>query len=225
MISVVGLGAGGHAKTVISILRAAGGFDCVGLLDPRRELIGTHVAGVEVLGDDSLLDRLRREGLAHVFNGVGSSGVTDPRAEVYERTRAQGYRFVAAVHPSAIIDPRATIGAGPTVAESVIVKTDSRIGDNVLLNTASIVEHDCRIENHVHIATGARLSGEVWVGAGAHVGAGASVRQGVRIGRRAIVGVGAAVVHDVPDGAVVVGVPARVLRGTAPTRCGAEEES
>lgn len=38
------------------------------------------------------------------------------------------------------------------------------------------------------------------------------VRQDIRIGENAIVGAGAVVVKDVPDGVVVVGVPARVLK-------------
>lgn len=212
MIRVVGLGAGGHARTVLSILRAAGGFDCVGLLDPRSDRLGTRVAGVEVLGDDEMLGTLRADGIGHAFVGVGSTSASDDRARLYHRARALGYELVAAIHPSAIVDPDAVLGDGPTVAEGAIVKTGSEIGDNVLLNTASVVDHDCRIGNHVHLATGARLSAEVRVGEGAHVGTGASVRQGVHIGRGAVVGVGAAVVHDVPDGVVVVGVPARILR-------------
>ena len=50
------------------------------------------------------------------------------------------------------------------------------------------------------------------MGAGAHIGAGATIRQGLAIGEAAVVGAGAVVVKDVPAGAVVVGVPARVLR-------------
>ena len=41
---------------------------------------------------------------------------------------------------------------------------------------------------------------------------GAKVLGPVRIGRGAIVGANAVVLHDVPAGAVVVGIPARILR-------------
>ena len=44
------------------------------------------------------------------------------------------------------------------------------------------------------------------------IGVGAKVLGPVRIGRGAIVGANAVVLHDVPAGAVVVGVPARILR-------------
>jgi acetyltransferase-like isoleucine patch superfamily enzyme len=52
----------------------------------------------------------------------------------------------------------------------------------------------------------------VFVGFGADVGMNASVLPGVSIGANAIVGAGAVVTQDVPEYAIVAGVPARVLR-------------
>jgi UDP-2-acetamido-3-amino-2,3-dideoxy-glucuronate N-acetyltransferase len=49
------------------------------------------------------------------------------------------------------------------------------------------------------------------VGRGASIGSGAVILCGVTIGERAMVGAGAVVTRDVPDGATVAGVPARVL--------------
>jgi acetyltransferase-like isoleucine patch superfamily enzyme len=51
---------------------------------------------------------------------------------------------------------------------------------------------------------------------GALIGAGATVSPGVLVGDRAIVGAGAVVVTDVPAGATVVGVPARVIHTGSP---------
>jgi acetyltransferase-like isoleucine patch superfamily enzyme len=51
----------------------------------------------------------------------------------------------------------------------------------------------------------------VQIGAAAHIGAGAVIRQGIRVGTRSVVGAGAVVVRDVPDDAVVAGVPAKPL--------------
>jgi acetyltransferase-like isoleucine patch superfamily enzyme len=57
----------------------------------------------------------------------------------------------------------------------------------------------------------ARRSRGIDVGEGAWLGAGAKVLDGVTIGKRAIVGAGAVVRHAVPDGAVAVGIPARIV--------------
>ena len=47
---------------------------------------------------------------------------------------------------------------------------------------------------------------------GASIGSGAVILCGVTIGEQALIGAGAVVSHDVPDHAVVVGVPARMVR-------------
>ena len=52
----------------------------------------------------------------------------------------------------------------------------------------------------------------VTVGFGADIGMNASILPGVHIGAHSIVGAGAVVTHDVPDYAIVAGVPARVIR-------------
>jgi acetyltransferase-like isoleucine patch superfamily enzyme len=52
----------------------------------------------------------------------------------------------------------------------------------------------------------------VVVGFAADIGMNASILPGVRIGANSIVGAGAVVTHDVPDYAIVAGVPARVIR-------------
>jgi UDP-perosamine 4-acetyltransferase len=216
-VRILGLGAGGHAKVVIEALQAAGGYELVGLLDPRAR---GAVFGVPVLGDDSLLERQYHDGVRHAFIGVGGAGDTAPRRRLYELARSQGFEIVSVVHPSAVVSPSAEVGAGATILARAVVGTDVRLGEDVIVNTGAIVDHDCRVGDHVHVATGALLASGVEVGDGAHVGVGVSVRQGIRIGADSIVGAGAAVVDDVEPGVVVAGVPARVLRAREGSRAG-----
>jgi UDP-perosamine 4-acetyltransferase len=211
-VCALGLGAGGHAKVVLEILTAAGEVEVVGLLDPRRELWGTAVLGVPVLGDDSLLPVHYHAGVAHVFIGLGSASDTRPRRRLYEHASEQGFDVVAAVHPSASVSPSARIGLGATIFAGAVVNADTELGDNVIVNTNAVVEHDCRVGSHVHLASGAVVASGVRIGDGVHIGAGATVIQGVEVGDGAIVGAGAVVVGDVQARTVVVGVPARVLR-------------
>jgi acetyltransferase-like isoleucine patch superfamily enzyme len=57
-----------------------------------------------------------------------------------------------------------------------------------------------------------RSKGPINVGDGAWLGVGVIVLSGVRIGRGAVVGAGAVVTDDVPESAIVAGVPARLIR-------------
>lgn len=215
---VIGLGAGGHAKVVIEILRQmTPKIEVVGLLDIDTSLHGREVAGVLVLGDDRRLPGLFQDEIRHAFVGIGSVGNARPRHDAYQRLVDYGFEVVTARHPSAIVAASARIGQGATIMAGAIINAEALLGNNVIVNTGAIIEHDCQLEDHVHVATGAKLAGGVFVGESTHIGIGASVREGVRIGRGAVVGAGAVVVKDVPGEAVVVGVPARALRSEVRT--------
>jgi len=211
-IPVIGLGAGGHAKVVIEILRMDGRYELIGLLDRTEETKGMSVLGVPILGDDRLLLPLRESGIQHFFMGLGSAGNIEPRRNLYTCAVGHGFVPISAIHPRAIISPSAMLGVGVTIAAGAVLNASATLGANVIINTGAIVEHDCKLGDHVHVATGARLASTVHVGASAHIGAGASIRQCVRIGEGAVVGAGAVVVNDVEPWTVVVGVPARVMR-------------
>jgi sugar O-acyltransferase (sialic acid O-acetyltransferase NeuD family) len=211
-VRIIGLGAGGHAKAVLDVLAAVGGFEVVGLLDPRRELVGTTVGGAPVLGDDSLLSRQYDEGVRAAFIGLGGVGNTQPRRRLYDLALSEGFEVVSIRHPSAVISASARIGSGATLMPLAAVGADCSIADDVIINTGAVVEHDCRVGAHVHVASSATVTSGVTVDDCVHIGAGATIRQGISIGVGAVVGAGAVVVRDVEPGVVVVGVPASVLR-------------
>lgn len=58
--------------------------------------------------------------------------------------------------------------------------------------------------------------GGIVIGDHAWLGVGVTVLSGVRIGKGAVIGAGAVVTHDVPDDAIAVGVPARVIKRRVP---------
>lgn len=61
---------------------------------------------------------------------------------------------------------------------------------------------------------------DITVGRGTWIASGAIVLGGVTIGEHAIVAAGAVVTHDVPDGAIVAGVPARIIATTGSRTAG-----
>jgi UDP-perosamine 4-acetyltransferase len=207
------VGAGGHAAVVLEAIRAAGMSDPAGVLDADPQRHGQLFFGLPILGGDNEWPQMVLHGVRRFVSAIGSTADTGVRRRVFERMVAAGGTAISVRHPTAIVSPSATLGAGCQVLAGAIVNTGATIGRNVIVNTGAIVEHDCRIGDHVHLATGCRLAGGVEIGEGTHVGIGATVIQGVRIGRDSVIAAGAAVIRDVADRAVVGGVPAVELEG------------
>lgn len=120
--------------------------------------------------------------------------------------------FGTIIHPRAIVSKFSHIGEGTVVMAGVVVNADSRVGRHCILNTACSLDHDCVIGDFVHLAPNTSVCGGVNIGEGTLIGAGATVLPNISIGRWVVVGAGAVVTESLPDHAVAVGIPARVVR-------------
>jgi len=120
--------------------------------------------------------------------------------------------FMTAVHSTAHISPTAQLGEGTMVFHGSYVQAGAKIGRHGIINTAASVDHDCRLGDYVHVAPQVALCGLVEVGDGSEIGAGAVVLPSVKIGTNTRIGAGAIVLSDVPDNAIAVGNPARVIK-------------
>jgi sugar O-acyltransferase (sialic acid O-acetyltransferase NeuD family) len=212
-MQVVIIGAGGHGKVVLDILRAAGQHEPVGFVDSFADRAGTTFAGLPIFGTSNVLPKLRQQNIRGAIVAIGDCRARQKYAALL---REQGFELVNAIHPTASISPTAVLGRNIVIAALAAVCTEARIGDSVILNTNSVVDHESEVGEAVHICPGAHLAGRVRVGIGAWVGLGSNVIQCMSIGEHATVGAGAVVIRDVPAYATVVGVPASVIKTAAP---------
>jgi len=120
--------------------------------------------------------------------------------------------MMVARHRSAEISPTASVAGGTMVFHGSYIQAGATLGHHVIVNTAASVDHDCRIADFVHIAPQVGLSGGVEIGEGSEIGVGACVLPNIHIGKWTKVGAGATVIKDLPDFAVAVGTPAKVIR-------------
>ena len=209
---VIMIGAGGHARVLLSALRSANVqvSGCVAPERPRDRWPST----IAYLGTDAALGALNA-GETILVNGIGSTRSPDLRRQVFERAKAAGLDFLAVLHAKCLLDENVTLGEGVQVLAGAIVQCDVTLGANSIVNAGAVVCHDCRIGAHAHLAPGVRLSGAVTIGDGVHVGVGATIIQGLTIGEGAMIAAGAVVVDNVPPRSSVAGTPAKPMRQLA----------
>jgi acetyltransferase-like isoleucine patch superfamily enzyme len=113
-----------------------------------------------------------------------------------------------------VIGDRCVIGAGSTLTAhaSITIGDDVWFGNQVFVSDASHGYQDP--ETPIGLQLGAHHP--VVIGAGSWVGHGTIILPGARIGRHVVVGAGSVVRGEIPDHAVVAGVPARVVRRFEP---------
>ncbi|MFL6245866.1 MAG: NeuD/PglB/VioB family sugar acetyltransferase [Thermoanaerobaculia bacterium] len=134
------------------------------------------------------------------------------RLSVQRWLESQALEPLTVVHRTAFVARNATIGKGSQVLAHAKVCVDAVLGEACILNTGASVDHECVLGDGVHVSAGAVLAGLVRVGDCSLIAVGATVLPRITIGRDVVVGAGAVVTRDVPDGVIVVGSPARVLR-------------
>ncbi|MGH9668968.1 MAG: acetyltransferase [Terriglobales bacterium] len=206
-------GAGGHGKVVADLLlaRKVAGFE--GFVDDRRELHGSDVVGLPVLGDGRwLLEQQAKRGNVAVALGIGNNHA---RRAVGERCLAAGIDLLTVVHPAAVVSGLSLAGKGTVVMAGAIVNPASRLGLGVIVNTGAIVEHDVTVGDYAHLAPNSTMGGAARIGMLSQLGIGATVLPGVAIGSATVIGAGAVVIRDLPDSVVAVGVPATVQKSVA----------
>ncbi|MGY2285380.1 acetyltransferase [Pseudomonas gingeri] len=202
------LGAGGHAKVLLSLIQASG-LELLGVCDPALSLQGVTLwRGIRVLGGDDALDVIDPLSVGLV-NGVGQLVGSSGRHSIFVGLKKKGFYFPSLVHPAAWVDSTAVLQEGVQVMAGAVIQADVSIGANSIINTRSAIDHDCCLGADVHIAPGATLCGGVHVGAQAFIATGATVIQGLTVGEGSVVGAGAVLVRNLLARQILLGPTAR----------------
>lgn len=190
-------GASGHGKVVAEIIEA-NGLKIDAVIDENKTKL--------YLLDYQVIHSIPEEEIEIVL----SVGNNLNRKKIVERFQNFIYRTL--IHPCTQISTRTGLGKGTVVMAGVTINAETNIGNHCIINTNAVIEHECEISDFVHIGPNVALAGNISVGEGTQVGIGANIIQGIKIGKWCTIGAGAIIIRDVPDGAVVVGNPGRIIR-------------
>ena len=126
------------------------------------------------------------------------------------------------------------IGDDSRIGTFVEIQKGAKIGKRVKISSHTFICEGVTVEDNVFIGHGVMFINDkypratagdgspqtesdwecipTFIRRGASIGSNATILCGVTIGENAIVGAGSVVTHDVPEGGIVAGVPARLLR-------------
>jgi sugar O-acyltransferase (sialic acid O-acetyltransferase NeuD family) len=201
-----------EAVRMIGALRRALPNTEFAFLDNDPAKAGVLFFGIPVLGGVDRVPELNGPDVRFV-NLITRDTVT--RCDTTRQLVEAGATLTNFIHPSVDLTMVA-LGSGVYLQDGVMLQAQVHIGDNSSVSTGCVVGHESRIGQSAFLAPSVSIAGCVDVGDGVFLGINSTVLPRLKVGRWATIGAGAVVTRDVPDYAVVVGNPARVIKFLPP---------
>jgi sugar O-acyltransferase (sialic acid O-acetyltransferase NeuD family) len=197
--SITLYGASGHGKVVLDVLKSSG-FSNFFIVDDNPKV--SQILGHPVV----LAKNYSPSETGKAIISIGNNSVRKRLSQNYPQD------FIVAKHPEAVVASDVKLGNGTVVMARAVINPGAEIGKHCIINTGAVIEHDNFIADFAHISPAASLAGNVTIGEGTHIGIGAAIIQGITVGKWAVIGAGAVIINDVPDYAVVVGNPGKIIK-------------
>ena len=209
MKSVI-IGAGKYGEVYLSYLREAG-VEVIGFLDDDDNAQNKTYGGLPVLGKTDVLCALReRYGIDAIYCPLGNNKI---RVKFLQHAKELGYKTPNYIHPSVVLSPDVKLGEGVYILLGSDIMPYTTIEDYVMISMNVNVAHHNILKKGTFLSTGCNFGASIVAEENTYCGIGSTIMTGLhRLGKDCLIGAGAVVIKDVPDGAVVAGVPAKIIK-------------
>ncbi|SHI63456.1 acetyltransferase [Flavobacterium terrae] len=209
------IGAKGFAKEVLEIFQETGNIDNLAFYDDISPDIDRLMFDkFPILRNDTEAKAFFENNGNEFTLGIGNPHIRKKLSEKFDKL---GGKLVSIISPSAILGSYdVQIGEGSNVLPNATFSNSTKIGKGTIVYYNVIITHDCIVGDFVELSPSATLLGHVQVGDYSQVGASAVILPKIKVGKNVTIGAGAVVTKDVPDNAIVTGVPAKIIKFKEP---------
>lgn len=188
------------------------------------DLSGSNFGSIEVYGSNSFYVLFGESSEVSTFLLENRAKIKKYKLEQDRRNSAIPLLDVlnvdARIEPGSIIRDKVSIGKNAVIMMGAVINIGAEIGEGAMIDMNAVVGARGKIGKRVHLGAGAVVAGVLEppskepcvIGDDVLIGANAVILEGVKIGNNSVVAAGAVVMDDVPEGVVVVGVPAKIVK-------------
>lgn len=145
-----------------------------------------------------------------VYCPIGNNKI---RVNILERAESLGYQIPNYIHPSVIISSDVSIGKGVYILLGTHIMPYVTIEDYVMISMGVNIAHHSILRKGTFLSTGVNFGASILAKEYSYIGISSTIMTGLKeLGANCLIGAGAVVIKDVPDNAVMAGVPAKLLR-------------
>lgn len=215
MKKVLIIGGNGHGSVVTSCIMDNKRYDptydvdVVGFLNDFK----TQIDQYPVVGGLSDVARFVAQGYYFVW-AIHLIGKNKQTEALFEKTNIPKERLLTIVHNSAFVSENVILEPGCLVMPHAFIGSRAHLGKCTMVKANACIGHDVECGSLCHFALNSTTGAYSKIGTCSDVATGSVVLEHIKIGDCAMLGAASLATHNIPDGEIYVGSPARFLKAT-----------
>lgn len=205
------VGAGTYGQVYAEYLKDI--YDIIGFIDDNEKIVDSYINEIRVLGNFKfLLNKIHKS--TAVFVPIGNNVV---RMKMLINLKKNGFLTPNFIHHTANVHENVLLGNAVYILGSSNIMPFSKIDNFVMISMGVNIAHHTVIGVGSFLSQGTNIGASIIFAEKSFVGIGSTIMTGVEtVGRDSVVGAGSMVIKNVPDYAVVVGNPGRIIKFNNP---------